>query len=570
MRLFTKGKRSVRKSVLAGVIAGLFLSVGLFGGIHAGAAEVSFNAPKDCDNNAVIRCGTMKASAVAAAYDKEASVRAIYDYFGIDKAEVQAMKSTAVAGKVMKNGDIVVNGKVVATNALTAGRQNISGSKKVAHNGATFYTRAPEVSFNQSSLDAYVVMVGGKFSFAVIASCGNPVKATPKTTPKPNYTLTKEVQTKGGSGWQKNVTVKPGTTVTYRVTVKNTGDTPIKPVGVKDKMPAHATFVPGTLKDSAGKLNAGLEKSFFGSGMEVTEIARGGSYVLTFDAVIGKSDTSEKCTNETLTNLVQVHYIGNGLPKKDDKATVSKQCNAKPVYACVGLTSTGLSRTKYQFTLSGNAQNGATITGYKFVFDSKNPATTTKNITSSAPAVTTEWTYDKEDTYNVVGYVSVKVDNNIKTVTADKCKTNVTVKPAPVAECTDLDVTKGDNRKVSVELNYAPANATIKTVSYDFGDNTTPLVTDKATAEHTYTADGSYTIKANVTFTVETNPIQSECQEKVEFTPPTTPQPPVTTVSSTTPTSLPSTGPADALGIVVATAIGAAIAHRLVWARFSR
>jgi hypothetical protein len=70
---------------------------------------------------------------------------------------------------------------LVATNAMTAGRQNISGSTKMANGGTVYFMRPPSVSFKSSSLPAYVVMNNGRFSYAIIASCGNPVKATPVT-----------------------------------------------------------------------------------------------------------------------------------------------------------------------------------------------------------------------------------------------------------------------------------------------------------------------------------------------------------------------------------------------------
>lgn len=70
---------------------------------------------------------------------------------------------------------------LVATNAMTAGRQNMPGSTQMTSDDTVFFKRPPSVSFQSSSLPAFVVMNNGRFDFAIIASCGNPVNATPVT-----------------------------------------------------------------------------------------------------------------------------------------------------------------------------------------------------------------------------------------------------------------------------------------------------------------------------------------------------------------------------------------------------
>ena len=99
------------------------------------------------------------------------------------------MSKTAEVGSVTKSGEVILDGKVVATKAVTAGRLNISGSTKHTNNGTVYYTRPPSVSFLNNSLSAYVVMDNGKFKYAVLISCGNPVVGTPKVvTPTPTPT----------------------------------------------------------------------------------------------------------------------------------------------------------------------------------------------------------------------------------------------------------------------------------------------------------------------------------------------------------------------------------------------
>jgi hypothetical protein len=142
------------------------------------AKAMTISSARDCDANAVIMCGALSSSELISKYNSQSSVQTIYNGFLISSSSINAMDSTAVAGTVTSSGQVLVNGNVVANNAVTAGRQNIGNSRAVTQNGVTFYTRPPSVSFASGSLSAFVVMNGNRFDFAIIASCGNPVRAT--------------------------------------------------------------------------------------------------------------------------------------------------------------------------------------------------------------------------------------------------------------------------------------------------------------------------------------------------------------------------------------------------------
>ena len=146
----------------------------------------------DCDDNAVIRCGASSPAAVQQAYNQTAHVRKIFSCMGISQNDVANLPNTAVKGYVTRGGDVYANGDLVATGALTGGRQNISGSKdRTQECGTSFFERSPNVSFASGvgQLPALVSLnQNGVFQFAVITSCGNPVTAVavkPKPTPKP-------------------------------------------------------------------------------------------------------------------------------------------------------------------------------------------------------------------------------------------------------------------------------------------------------------------------------------------------------------------------------------------------
>lgn len=168
----------------------LAVAIAFMGASPAASAETA----TDCDTNAVIYCGAQSTSQVVDAYQNGVkdhntakSIQDIYTYFKISASTVSSLSSTAAAGHVNKDGSVYVDSstKAVATNAVTAGRGNIAGSTQVTSGSTTFYTRPPSVSFRSTSLPAFVVMQDGTFKFAIIESCGNPVKATPVPKPVP-------------------------------------------------------------------------------------------------------------------------------------------------------------------------------------------------------------------------------------------------------------------------------------------------------------------------------------------------------------------------------------------------
>lgn len=101
---------------------------------------------------------------------------------GISRANF--MSGDTVDGIVFKDGRVMVGGSTVATNALSVGRSFIAGSTK----DGSVWERPTSVSFVAESIPAFVNMEGGTFHYAVIKSCGNPVRATPVPQPTPTPT----------------------------------------------------------------------------------------------------------------------------------------------------------------------------------------------------------------------------------------------------------------------------------------------------------------------------------------------------------------------------------------------
>jgi hypothetical protein len=169
--------KEFRRSIGFGVLAG-FLS---FLMMIAPGLQAQSGGQRDCSSNSMIRCGTLSAAELRQKYRSQPDARAAFAHMGISQEDMA--NSNWRRGHVTSDGKVVVDGKTVATNAMTAGRQNMAGSRAVTKNGSTFYVRPTSASFSQGQIDALVAMKNGRFQHAVLTSCGNPVKAKP--VPKP-------------------------------------------------------------------------------------------------------------------------------------------------------------------------------------------------------------------------------------------------------------------------------------------------------------------------------------------------------------------------------------------------
>jgi len=214
------------------MVLGVALAVAGLVGVLAFSPSVSAES-RECGDNAIIRCGAMGASELKSEYAKnERGLKKIYSYYNIDAVDI-ASSNSAKIGTVHTNGDVIVDGKVVATNAYTVGRSGSLGGSKVDANGWTVYQGADRL---KSTLSAYVFFNSdGSFKSAVIKVCGNPVKATHKKVEKPGITIAKTVN--GG----EHATVPVGQSFTYQIVVTNTGNVALKNAVVTDTAPKEVT-----------------------------------------------------------------------------------------------------------------------------------------------------------------------------------------------------------------------------------------------------------------------------------------------------------------------------------------
>jgi len=227
------------------IMLGAVLALASFAGVVSLSPTVSAES-RECGDNAIIRCGAMSAGELKSEYAKnERGLKKIFSHYNIDAADIAA-SSTAKTGTVHTNGNVIVNGKVVATGAQTVGRSGALGGKKVDANGVTVYQGADRL---KSTLSAFVFFnADGSFKSAVLKVCGNPVKATSKPVSKPGISLTKTVN---GS---EHATVAVGQMFTYEIVVTNTGNVALKSAVVTDTAPKEVTPISATAGTISGQV----------------------------------------------------------------------------------------------------------------------------------------------------------------------------------------------------------------------------------------------------------------------------------------------------------------------------
>lgn len=287
------------------------------------------------------------------------------------------------------------------------------------------------------------------------------------TTAPSNFTLNKKVAAPGDTVWKKSTTAKAGDTVKYELSFKNTGETTLNNVVLRDQLPNGMTIVPGTTKiynsNYPNGVNAGTDAIVANGGISIGSYTAGANADVDFQAKLPTSDKL-KCGENTLTNIGQA--ITGGVDVTDTAVvTVTKQCQGQPVYTCDA-----------------------------------------------------------------------------------------------------FDISQGDNRTVKVtNFKYTASNgATFSNVVINWGDNTSPLMTNNTVGQtHQYAANGTYNITAVAHFKVNGQDVTAtggNCAKTVTFTTPGTPP-------QTPPTQLVNTGAGDVFGIFAATAVLGAFAHRLFLSR---
>jgi uncharacterized repeat protein (TIGR01451 family) len=293
----------------------------------------------------------------------------------------------------------------------------------------------------------------------------------------------------------ESVTVKRGEKVSWRINYKNSGTHFADDVTIRDQLPKGLDIVPGSILLTTAAGNETLSDTALGSGgVNVGDYTPEGNGVIRFTTVVNTDP--EVCQ---LTNIAFARST-NVSEKSDSARVVIEDCVVEdPKYSCNLLTAELVTDRTYRFTTVVTAENGATDTSYTYNFDDGTDPVAT--VSSSV-----EYMYNTPGTYNPSVQVTFSVNGQDVIVGGDNCTATVTIEEEeenPVYTCDSLTVTfvKGRTYKFTTATT-AKNGATVKDYSYNFGDDTAVMLTDKNEVQHTYAKDGTYATSVNVTYSV--------------------------------------------------------------------
>ena len=137
---------------------------------------------------------------------------------------------------------------------------------------------------------------------------------------------------KDGKNFSESVEIDPEEEVTFKLTVKNTGDTDLTQVFVKDTLPTGLTFVPGSVEfwanDSTTKEAA--SDDIVANGLTYPSLPKGNTYYITFRAKAGKE---YKCDGINMTNKATINYesdVESGDSDEDTAKVKIKKDDCEP------------------------------------------------------------------------------------------------------------------------------------------------------------------------------------------------------------------------------------------------
>ena len=228
----------------------------------------------------------------------------------------------------------------------------VAGSARIYNNGYAAGGSGQPLS------DSLVTSAGSVLGYAkagdgIIPGCFKYLsyveyKVKPQFASTPDFSIVKDVRKSGTTTYSQTANVNPGDKVDFRIAFKNTGETTLENVIIKDTLPAHMTYVAGTAKLQNVNYvypNAySLNEKLFSEGSNIGTYTVGANAFVTFSALVNTNDKLSVCGINTLTNVAKAETdYGN---KSDDAVvTVTKTCEDKTIEVC------RLSDKKYPVTI---------------------------------------------------------------------------------------------------------------------------------------------------------------------------------------------------------------------------
>lgn len=378
---------------------------------------VSAAAIQDCSTNSIIKCGISSPTNLITKIKagKPADLDNIYKHFNIPTTSYDQFAKEAVLGTAYKNGNIVVDGKIVATDAWSIGRESKSYSESYKIDGETYYASDAKDVFNIESMPVYVWFNSvGQVTAAILQPCGNPMGGN---VINPEYsckalTATAVSGKKNTYNFTTNAPATKGATVSKVVYDFGDGFPPVTKTKPSD-VALHIYSKPGTYTAKVTvyvKLPGGKEVVAPGAG----------------------------CVKQITI-------------KEEEKPPVKPTA----VWACTNLTATpqNQSDNSYSYIFRANASlENATLVDSSFDFGDGVTASNIKPAGKDDNTVSTSHVYTKAGTYTTKATLNFKANDGSKvegSSTSATCETTVTITP-PVTPPTPTPTTPTELPKTGI------------------------------------------------------------------------------------------------------------------------
>ncbi len=330
-------------------------------------------------------------------------------------------------------------------------------------------------------------------------------RVKPQFAATPNFEVAKTVRVNGSTDttFKENVSVNPGEKVDYQIYFKNTGETQLTNVTIRDQLPTGMTYVPGTtwLHNSEGTRQ--VADGITSGGLGIGGYLPGGNAYLKFTAQIAANDALPVCGMNTLKNIASAN-TDQGSKSDDATVTVTKTCLPQPAADCKAITPHLISRTQFSFDGEATVANGATVSKYTFVV--KNSAgAVVKTVTVNSTALSVNSGTITLDTVGVYS-VTLTVTTSLGDKTNANCATTVEVKPAPVVPvytCNNVTVNQISRTQFTFVTDYTVTNATFVRVDYVVRNAAGAEIYRGPNSSYTQTTVGTYTVEAIVVVKVD-------------------------------------------------------------------
>ena len=229
------------------------------------------------------------------------------------------------------------------------------------------------------------------------------VAVTQAELPMPNFTVEKHVRDQGVAEWSETATVEPGSTVEYRVSINNTGNTRLESIQVNEYIPEEVSYINGS-----AKLNGTSISDIDNVGLSISSLEVDGTHQLTYQARIAPAETL-KCGNNQIDSQVSIKPAGFEQAKTDASTlTVHRSCvEPNPVFDCqLVLLVTDVQARSVSASIEMTMSDDVSVENAKIDFGDD-----TIVHTGSA-----EYTYSQAGVYVVRGIVSFDVAHERKNV----------------------------------------------------------------------------------------------------------------------------------------------------------